>query len=236
KNNFSHSPPTPSSQFPTSITSSDLRFKSFRRKSGTLYIFAVDASGSMAANRIGQAKGALAQLLQQSYVKRDRVALVCFRQQSAEVLLPPSRSVTRARRILDALPVGGSTPLAAGLLCALAIAERAARENAERVVLLLFTDGRSNVPLRACEIDGRAARQDLISAELEQLGAELQSVGVETIVFDTQNRFTSRGEAFALATRVRGRYVYLPSKTVAGQDGIASVGSSESLQGLRIDG
>ncbi|HEX8493184.1 MAG TPA: magnesium chelatase ATPase subunit D [Pyrinomonadaceae bacterium] len=219
---------------PIAVATSDLRFKSFKRKSGTLYIFAVDASGSMAANRIGQAKGALAQLLQQSYVKRDRVALVCFRQQSAEVLLPPSRSATRAKRILDALPVGGSTPLAAGLLCAFKIAERASRQNAERIILLLFTDGRSNVSLRACEFGVRAARQSLIGVELEQLGAALQGAGVETIVVDTQNRFTSRGEALALATRLRGRYVYLPSKMIVGQNGINCVGSGDTIQALRI--
>jgi magnesium chelatase subunit D len=187
-----------------------LRYKNFRQKSGTLYIFAVDASGSMAANRIGQAKGALARLLQQSYIRRDRVALVSFRRERAEALLPPSRSVTRARNILDALPIGGATPLAAGLACALEVAQRAARSFAGQIVLLLFTDGRSNVPLRAAAGKDRATRERLIDEELEQLGAALQRAGVLTILVDTQNRFVSGGMGEALAKRVRARHVYLP--------------------------
>ncbi len=200
----------------------DLRFKSFRRKSGALFIFAVDTSGSMAANRIGQAKGAMASLLERAYVKRDRVALVCFRQERAEMLLPPSQSVTRARRILDALPVGGSTPLAAGILCALEIAGRAARQQQrERIKLLLFTDGRSNVPLRGGKRGGREARQVLIGAELEHLGGALERARLETIVVDTQAGFTSRGEAEALARRLRAAYVYLPPSAAFGRNGAA---------------
>ncbi|MDX6694273.1 MAG: magnesium chelatase subunit [Blastocatellia bacterium] len=191
-------------------TVADLHYKSFRQKSGRLYIFAVDASGSMAANRIGQAKGALARLLRQSYVRRDRVALVSFRRERAEALLPPSRSVTRAGNLLDALTVGGTTPLAAGLACALEVAERAARQSSGQIILLLFTDGRSNVPLRAPGNNERATRERLINEELEQLGAALQRAGVETIVVDTQSRFVSGGEGLALARRVRAAYVYLP--------------------------
>ncbi|HVF29176.1 MAG TPA: magnesium chelatase ATPase subunit I, partial [Pyrinomonadaceae bacterium] len=96
------------------IAAEDLRYKQLRRKSGTLFVLAVDTSGSMAANRIGQAKGALAQLLRQAYVKRDRVALVSFREQSATLQLAPSHSTARARSILNNLPIGGATPLAAG--------------------------------------------------------------------------------------------------------------------------
>ncbi|HEY0404982.1 MAG TPA: VWA domain-containing protein, partial [Pyrinomonadaceae bacterium] len=195
---------------PFAIATTDLRYKSFRQKSGRLYIFAVDTSGSMAANRIGQAKGALARLLQQSYVRRDRVALISFRRERAEALLPPSRSVTRARNILDALPVGGTTPLAAGLACALEVAQRAARSFAGQTILLLFTDGRSNIPLRAPADNERATRERLIDEELEQLGVALQRAGVEAIVVDTQSRFVSGGAGEALARRVRARHVYLP--------------------------
>lgn len=193
---------------------SALRYKNFRRKNGTLYVFAVDTSGSMAANRIGQAKGALARLLEQSYVKRDRVALVSFRRERAELLLPPSRSVTRARSLLDALPTGGTTPLAAGLKCALEVAERAARQDVGQIVLLLFTDGRSNIPLRVSFLSERAARERLIEEELAQLGAALQRAGVEAVVVDTQNRFISSGAGAALASRLRAGYVYLPPNAV----------------------
>jgi magnesium chelatase subunit D len=208
-----------SSSSTVAIAPGDLRYKSFRQKRGTLFIFAIDTSGSMAANRIGQAKGALARVLRQAYVRRDRVALVSFRQQRAEVLMPPSQSVTRARRILDSLPVGGSTPLAAGIACALEIAERAARQKAERICLLLFTDGRSNVSLRAQDFSERATRQRLIDEELEGLGAALKQSGVETIVVDTQNHFTSRDEGRALSNRLHARYVYLP-QSVAFEKGI----------------
>ena len=102
----SRSYPTSNSQ---TIISDDLRFKRFKRKTGTLFIFAVDASGSMALNRINQAKGALTRLLQQSYIRRDQVAIVGFRAERAEILLPPSQSVVRAKRILDGLCVGGAT-------------------------------------------------------------------------------------------------------------------------------
>ncbi|MGB7921774.1 MAG: magnesium chelatase ATPase subunit I [Pyrinomonadaceae bacterium] len=193
---------------PSPVDVSDLRFKLFKRKVGTLFIFAVDASGSMALNRIGQAKGALSHLLQQSYVRRDSVAIVSFRADRAEVLLPPCRSVARARRMLDGLVVGGSTPLSAALASSLLMAERASSEGARQVVLLLFTDGRANVSMSAGETSDKRTRQLLIDQELTRLGAALRRAGVVSVVVDTQNRFTSRGEAQTLAGRLGGRYVY----------------------------
>ena len=193
-----------------------LRYKRFKRKAGTLFIFAIDTSGSMALNRIGQAKGALSKLLQQSYVERDRVALVSFRGQSAEVLLSPCRSVARARRILDALPVGGATPLSAGISSSIEIARRAAQAGGtQNVSLLIFTDGRGNVPLRACDsfVDP-TTRRKMIEQELEKLGAALKQSGVTTVVVDTQNRFVSNGEARALALTLGGRHVSLSSSTI----------------------
>lgn len=99
--------PTPVLASGTRHMTTYLRYKQLSRKSGRLFIFAIDASGSMAFDRIRQAKGAALSLLKQSYVKRDRVAIVGFRGTSAEVLLPPSRSMLRARRVLDSLRVGG---------------------------------------------------------------------------------------------------------------------------------
>jgi magnesium chelatase subunit D len=191
------------------VSASSLRYKRFKRKAGTLFIFAVDTSGSMALNRIAQAKGALLRLLQQSYVRRDRVALVSFRGQNAEVLLPPSASVTRARRLLDELSIGGATPLAAGLSRALEIAERAARQGAERIVLLLFTDGRANVSLQTGEVQNKSVRRHLIQEEFERLGRVAEQSGVTTIVVDTQSRFTSGGEGQKLADVMGARYVQL---------------------------
>jgi magnesium chelatase subunit D len=198
-------------QPPTPIPYQALRYKQLKRKTGTLFIFAIDTSGSMALNRIAQAKGALARLLAHSYVKRDRVALVSFRGQGAEILLPPSRSVTRARRLLDELNIGGATPLAAGLLCAVEIAGRAARQGAQRIVLLLFTDGRANVSLRAQGKENQAERRRLIDDELRQLGQTALQAGLRTVVVDTQNRFTSGGEGRKLAETIGARYLQLAS-------------------------
>jgi magnesium chelatase subunit D len=188
-----------------------LRYKRLRRRAGTLFIFAIDTSGSMALNRIAQAKGALIRLLQQSYVKRDRVALVCFRGQGADLLLRPSGSAARARRLLETLTIGGATPLAAGLVCALDVARFTRRQSAERIVLLLFTDGRANVSLRADSGLNKGAHRSEIERELEGLGSALQEAVVTTIVVDTQNRFTSGGEGQRLAERLGGRYIYLPT-------------------------
>jgi magnesium chelatase ATPase subunit I len=193
----------------------ELRFKRFKRKVGTLYIFAVDTSGSMAVNRIGQAKGALAGLLRQSYIRRDRVALVCFRDKGAEVLLAPSASVTRAARILDELCIGGPTPLAAGIFSALEIARRTRQQGTSRVVLLLFTDGHANVSLCGEVMRAGATRAQVIWQELAQLGGELQRAGIASVVVDTRNRFTSGGEGERLADELGGRHVYLSSNRAA---------------------
>jgi magnesium chelatase subunit D len=197
--------------FSATISPHALRYKRFKQKAGTLFIFVIDTSGSMALNRIAQAKGALVRLLQQSYIKRDRVALVSFRGQGADVMLRPSGSAARAKRILDSLSVGGATPLAAGLTSALELARVARRQSAERIVLLLFTDGRANVSLKANERRNGVVRQRELGNELKQIGAALHQAGVTTIVVDTQNRFTSGGAGEKLAETIEGRYVYLSS-------------------------
>lgn len=192
------------------VRADDLRYKRFRRKEGTLYILAVDASGSMAANRIGQAKGALARLLRTSYVRRDRVALVSFRGDSAQTLLPPSASSARARAALDALKIGGATPLPSALLRALEIIRRERARGTRSMRLVLFTDGRANVPV-ANGLEGADARRQ-IALEVERLGAEIRRAGVETLVVDTRERFTGGGEGDALALALGGRYTRLPSR------------------------
>lgn len=196
-----------------------LRYKRHRSRSGTLYIFLVDTSGSMALNRIEQAKGALAQLLRRSYINRDRVALVVFRGSGAELLLPPSSSVSRARALLDALPVGGATPLASGLVRALEVARRAEQSGARRVRLVVFTDGRANVPLTDEGVGDRASRRERMRREIASLGASLARACDASVVVDTQGRFTDGGEGRALSEALGGGYVRLPqllSETVSG--------------------
>ncbi|HYY94624.1 MAG TPA: VWA domain-containing protein, partial [Pyrinomonadaceae bacterium] len=192
----------------------ELRFKRYSAKAGTLYVFLLDASGSMAANRIGQAKGTLAQLLRRSYVNRDRVSLVSFRGRGAELVLAPSTSASRAHRLLEELAVGGSTPLAAGLLRALDVTRRAASEGTRRVRLIVFTDGRANVALAesltADGTKGSAALKEQMRDEIRRLGASLRAEGVSSLVVDTRSRFTSNGEGRFLSEALGGRYVQLP--------------------------
>lgn len=181
----------------------DLRIKQYRSKAGALFLFAVDASGSMALHRMRQAKGAVQALLQKAYVHRDRVALLAFRGQGAEVLLPPSQSVELARRALDLLPTGGGTPLAAALLAAIDVAHQARSRGILQTVLVLLTDGRANVGLRA----GREG----VTEELQTIGRAVAAAGIQAIVVDTQRSYLSRGEARKLAEWLAGQYVYLPN-------------------------
>ncbi len=189
------------------IEPGDLRFKQFKHRSGILFIFAVDASGSMALNRMAQAKGALARLLQQAYLHRDEVALISFRGEKADVLLAPTRSVELAKRLVDALPAGGATPLSAGLVKAIELARLARLRGTSQAMLVLFTDGRANVRLGGGP--ARATRA-MISEELGQLGALLGSEEISSVVVDTKSRFVSGGEGEALARLLGARYFYLP--------------------------
>jgi magnesium chelatase subunit D len=171
-----------------------MRYKLFARKSGSLFIFAIDTSGSMALNRIHQAKGALLQLLKRSYVNRDRVTVIAFRNTEAKVLLPPSRSILRARRVLDGLSVGGGTPIAAALATSLDLARLESRKQDGEKVLLVFTDGRANVPLRSATRDAAALEREMAS-----LGAELRNIGVKIVVVETQHRFALSDDARRLS-------------------------------------
>jgi magnesium chelatase subunit D len=124
----------------------DLRVRVREGRVGALLAFVVDASGSMAARRrLAAVKGAVLELLADAYRRRDRVALVCARGRGAQVLVPPTGSLERARRLLASLPAGGATPLAAGLARAAWLLERHRRMNPHAPCLLvLATDGRAN--------------------------------------------------------------------------------------------
>ncbi len=187
------------------IPRSAFRFKLFKRKQGRLFIFAIDLSGSMALNRIGHAKGVMHALLRESYIKRDSVAIVGFRGTSAKLLLPPSRSILRARRVLDSVGVGGGTPLSAGLACALELAKRVGPKAGE-MFLLVFTDGQANVALNARATGHRAARQRLIEAEIAELGAALKTLGVTAVVISAEDRYRSNGFAERVAEKLDARF------------------------------
>ncbi len=185
-----------------------LRYKLLKHKQGTLFVFAIDASGSMAANRIARAKSTILKLLRKSYLNRDSVAIVSFHGTTANVDLPPSRSILRARRVLDSLRMGGSTPLGAGLVETIELIELVGKKFGETVVLL-FTDGRSNVPLRRNGLNVRAFRQLKIEAELRELTVALKRTRARVVVVDTQKEFESSEETRRLAQILHARFVKL---------------------------
>ena len=184
----------------------DLRIRILRQRTETTTVFCVDASGSAALERLAEAKGAVELLLAEAYVRRDRVALVAFRGTGAELVLPPTRSLTRAKRGLSGLPGGGGTPLAAGLDAAVAVAV-GVRRGGSRPAIVLLTDGRANV---ARSGEGGRARA---GAEALQAARTLRAAGLPALVVDTG----SRGEeARAIADAMGARYLKLP-RADAGQ-------------------
>ena len=191
------------------VRASDLRFRRFRGKAGILFIFVVDASGSMAVNRMAQAKGAMARLLQQAYVFRDQVALVRFGGEGAETLLPPTRSVQRAKRLVEALPASGATPLAAGLVQALGVARAARLRGSPQPVLLILTDGRANRPARPAP-SGPGPTPAALQQELRLLGAEIRREALTAVVVDTRPSFLAGEEGRTLADWTGARYLRLP--------------------------
>lgn len=159
------------------IRASDLRIKRYQHSSDRVLIFTVDASGSSAFARLAEAKGAVELLLAQSYARRDHVALLAFRGQSCEVILPPTRSLTATKRRLAGLAGGGGTPLAAGLRSGLEVALQA-RARGMTPTFALLTDGRGNIAL-----DGSANRV-LAEAEATSLAKIVANSGVSALVID----------------------------------------------------
>jgi magnesium chelatase subunit D len=144
------------------VRSEDFHVTRHRQRRETTTIFVVDASGSAALARLAEAKGAVELLLADCYIRRDRVAVLAFRGRGAELLLPPTRSLVRAKRCLAGLPGGGGTPLAAAIDAAAALADAVARRG-DTPVIVLLTDGRANVAL-----DGTGGRA---RAEADAFGA-----------------------------------------------------------------
>ena len=163
------------------IRQSDLRVKRYQETSDRVLIFAVDASGSSALARLGEAKGAVELLLAQAYARRDHVALIAFRGTAAELMLPPTRSLVQTKRRLASLPGGGGTPLAAGLQMAFELAGQTKARGMTPTVALL-TDGRGNIAL-----DGSANRE-MAEADSLKLARALRAKGIPALVIDIANR------------------------------------------------
>jgi magnesium chelatase subunit D len=186
---------------PILMRKEDLRIRRFEEKAARLTIFAVDASGSAAAARLAEAKGAVELMLAQAYVTRSEVALIAFRGTDAELLLPPTRSLTRARRALAELPGGGGTPLALGLAAATDLA-LAARGRGRSPAIVVLTDGRANVD-GAGEPGRKQAGEDA-DARAKAIARE----GLDALVVDISARPGAEGRA--LADAMQGRYLALP--------------------------
>jgi len=183
------------------IYADDIRIKRFKARSETVVIFAVDASGSSAMQRMAEAKGAVELLLSDCYSRRDHVALIAFRGEKADLLLPPTRSLTRVRRTLSALPGGGGTPLAAGVAMAASLAETEKRKGKTPFVVIL-SDGRGNIALSGAP-DRTAAEADAINA-----AQRLRQTGCTVLFFDTANRPSPRAQA--LSAEIGAQYLPLP--------------------------
>ncbi len=179
----------------------DFRVTRFKQRSQTTTIFAVDASGSSAMHRLSEAKGAVELLLAECYVRRDEVALVAFRGRGGEVLLPPTRSLTRAKKGLAGLPGGGGTPLAAGIDTARQLTEEVRRKGATPVLILL-TDGRANVTREG--VGGREKAQE----EANQAARAVRVMGIRALVVDTSPRPRPMGRE--LAEAMGADYLPLP--------------------------
>ncbi len=183
------------------VRADDFHVQRCRQRSSTTTVFVIDASGSSALHRLAEAKGAVNLLLADCYVRRDSVAVLAFRGRKAELLLPPTRSLVRAKRSLSGLPGGGGTPLAAGIEAALVLAQQVQRGGATPVLVFL-TDGRGNVAR-----DGSGGRAQ---GEADALRAArlLRASGVASLLIDTSPQPAAAAQR--LAAEMAAQYRALP--------------------------
>jgi magnesium chelatase subunit D len=183
------------------IRREDFRVVRYKHRSETATIFVVDASGSSAVHRMAEAKGAIELLLADCYIRRDQVALISFRGRTAELVLPPTRSLARAKRTLASLPGGGGTPLAAAIDAGFFLADSLRRKGVFPTLVFL-TDGRANV--------GRGATQSRDAAldEAYHAARACRVSRLSVLVVDTSPQPGPAAER--LATEIGGRYLALP--------------------------
>lgn len=184
----------------------DFRIRKFAQSRESTIVFCVDASGSTAFNRLAEAKGAVELLLGEAYVTRTYAALVAFRNTTAEILLPPTRSLARAKALLAQLPGGGGTPLAAGIEAGAQTAELE-RKKGRTPLIVVLTDGRGNIAL-----DGTPSRSKSLSDAMDA-AKRVALLGLPGVVVDTSPR--PRDDGAQLAQAMAARYVALPYANAA---------------------
>ena len=188
------------------IKPEDLRQKVREKRIGNTFLFAVDASGSMGAReRMRAVKGAIFYMLQEAYQKRDRVGMIAFRRQKAEVLLPITRSVDLAQKCLAELPTGGKTPLADGLAISLQTLSMLNKHDSElEPILVLVTDGRAN----AVEENGG----DPVASAVK-MAERIGKAKITSVVIDTESGFIKLGLAKRVAAAMGANYYTLQRLT-----------------------
>jgi len=197
------------------ILREDLRVNRYAQRQPCTTVFVVDASGSSALHRLAEAKGAVELLLAECYVRRDEVAVIAFRLDQAEVLLPPTRSLLRAKRRLAALPGGGGTPLASALERSAALLASLFRKG-QGVQMIVLSDGKANV-----DREGRPGRERAMAQAHEHArGLAALAWGRAQLAWvDTAPRPSK--EAQALASSMRAVYTALPYADAAGIHALA---------------
>ena len=198
------------------IERSDLRVHRYEQRDQLTTVFVVDASGSAALHRLAEVKGAVELLLAQCYVRRDQVAVIAFRLDQAQLLLPPTRSLTRAKRQLAALPGGGGTPLASALALTSKLITNWRRQG-QRIQAIVLSDGKANI-----DIDGKPGRAKAMHDAHHQakLLAKLALTGSRLVWVDTAPRPSS--EAQSMAQAMRASYMLLPYANAQGLVALAS--------------
>ena len=199
----------------------DFRIRRCSAPTTTTTLFVVDASGSAALHRLAEAKGAVELMLAEGYARRDKVALIAFRGTAAELVLPATHALARARRAVAGMPAGGGTPLATALDVATTVVMQLRRETSQ-VVVVVLTDGRANVAR-----DGKGGRA---RAESEAVDAaqRLRAIGVDAVWIDTSSRSDTLSRNFAAAAGAR--YLLLPAPNARGLTEIAKAARADGAE------
>lgn len=211
-----------------------------------LVIFVVDASGSMALNRMASAKGAAMGLLKEAYKCRDKICMIAFRGSQAEVVVPPTRSLALTKNRLEAMPCGGNSPLAHALMTALRVGESAikVKRDVSRAIVVLLTDGRANIPIcvsmKDSEIPKSAIDKEKGGFSREYLNEEAiavaeaigESMDIDFLCIDTEDRFVGTGISEQLCRAACGTYHKLGAASLSNSVEVSQI-ARKKLQETR---